>query len=74
MIGKKVEVLVENVSKKGIHNQFWGKTKSNKVVVFHYNKPKNYHYSPPIIMGQLVDVQIVDSDTYTLYGKLIHVK
>ena len=36
-----VEVLVEKKSKKGIENQYWGKTRTNKVVVFSDSQKTN---------------------------------
>lgn len=72
-IGKTVEILVENRSKKGIEHQYWGKTRTNKVVVFvlhnGYDEQKNDK-----LIGQLVDIRIQRVDAYTLYGEFIHAK
>lgn len=67
LINSTVEVLIENRSKKGIENQYWGKTRTNKVVVFpDVNKND--------LIGRLVYVRINKADSYTLFGELIDVK
>jgi len=60
--GKIFEVLVDKKSKKHIENQFSGRTGTNKTVVF---------TSKQNLLGQLVDVKIIRSSTWTLYGELI---
>lgn len=67
MIGEKVEVLVENRSKKGINNQYWGKTRTNKVVVFSYSNSNS-------LIAKLVYIKVKKVDAYTLFGELIDVK
>jgi len=67
MIGKIVEVLVENRSKKGIENQYWGKTRTNKVVVFSDSKNSD-------LIAKLVYVKVKRADAYTLFGELADVK
>ena len=60
--GKIFEVLVDKKSKRNIENQFSGRTGTNKTVVF--TSKKN-------LLGQLVDVKIIKSSAWTLYGELI---
>jgi len=60
--GKTFEVLVDKKSKKNIENQFSGRTGTNKTVVF---------TSKQNLLGQLVDVKIIKSSAWTLYGELI---
>ncbi|MCJ7656944.1 MAG: radical SAM protein, partial [Candidatus Atribacteria bacterium] len=60
--GKTFEVLVDKKSKKHIENQFSGRTGTNKAVVF---------TSKQDLLGQLVDVKIIKSSAWTLYGELI---
>lgn len=67
LIGKIVEVLVENESKKGIKNQYWGKTRTNKVVVFPYSNNDS-------LIAKLVYIKVKKADAYTLFGELIDVK
>lgn len=67
LIGKTVEVLVENRSKKGIENQYWGKTRTNKVAVFPYSNNDS-------LIAKLVYVKVKKADAYTLFGELIDVK
>ena len=57
-----LEVLVDKKSKKHIENQFSGRTGSNKTVVF---------TSKQDLLGQLVNVKIIKSSPWTLYGELI---
>ncbi len=72
IIGKTVEVLVENISKKGIEHQYWGKTRTNKVVVF-FNKHDDYERDESLI-GKLVYINVQRADAFTLYGELVDVK
>ena len=60
--GKTFEVLVDKKSKKHIENQFSGRTETNKTVVF---------ISKQDLLGQLVEVKIIKSSSWTLYGELI---
>jgi tRNA-2-methylthio-N6-dimethylallyladenosine synthase len=53
---------VDKKSKKHIENQFSGRTGSNKTVVF---------TSKQDLLGQLVNVKIIKSSAWTLYGELI---
>ena len=60
--GKIFEVLVDKKSKKNIKNQFSGRTRTNKTVVF---------IGEQDLVGQLVKVKILKSDAWTLYGELV---
>jgi len=60
--GKTFEVLVDKKSKKLIENQFSGRTRTNKTVVF---------TSQQDLLGKLVKVKIIKSSPWTLYGELI---
>lgn len=60
--GEIFEVLVDKKSKRNIENQFSGRTGTNKTVVF--TGKQN-------LLGQLVNVKIIKSTTWTLYGELI---
>jgi len=60
--GEIVDVLVDKKSKKNIENQFSGRTGTNKTVVF---------TSKQNLLGQLVNVKIIKSSAWTLYGELI---
>jgi tRNA-2-methylthio-N6-dimethylallyladenosine synthase len=60
--GEILEVLVDKKSIKHIENQFSGRTGSNKTVVF---------TSKQDLLGQLVNVKIIKSSPWTLYGELI---
>ncbi|GAI17397.1 unnamed protein product, partial [marine sediment metagenome] len=60
--GEILEVLVDKKSKKNIKNQFSGRTGTNKTVVF---------TSKQNLLGQLVNVKIIKSSPWTLYGELI---
>lgn len=60
--GEILEVLVDKKSKKHIENQFSGRTGTNKTVVF---------TSKQNLLGQLVNVKIIKSSPWTLYGELI---
>ncbi|TFG89791.1 MAG: TRAM domain-containing protein [Candidatus Atribacteria bacterium] len=60
--GKIFEVLVDKKSKKNIENQFSGRTGTNKTVVF---------TSKQNLLGKLVEVKIIKSSAWTLYGELI---
>ena len=66
-INKKLEgkiflVLVDKKSKKNIENQFSGRTGTNKTVVF---------TSKQDLLGKCVEVKIIKSSAWTLYGELI---
>jgi tRNA-2-methylthio-N6-dimethylallyladenosine synthase len=66
-INKKLEgeilgVLVDKKSIKNIPNQLSGRTRTNKIVVF---------IGEQELIGQLVEVKILKSDTWTLYGELV---
>jgi len=60
--GKILEVLVDKKSIKNIPHQLSGRTRTNKTVVF---------ISGQEWVGQLVQVKIIKSDTWTLYGELV---
>jgi tRNA-2-methylthio-N6-dimethylallyladenosine synthase len=60
--GEILEVLVDKKSIKNIPNQLSGRTKTNKTVVF---------IGEQELVGQLVEVKILKSDTWTLYGELV---
>ncbi len=60
--GEILEVLVDKKSIKNIPNQLSGRTKTNKTVVFIGDEE---------LVGQLVKVKILKSDTWTLYGELV---
>ncbi len=60
--GEIFEVLVDKKSKRNIENQFSGRTGTNKTVVF--TGKQN-------LLGQLVNVKIIKSSAWTLYGELI---
>jgi tRNA-2-methylthio-N6-dimethylallyladenosine synthase len=60
--GEILEVLVDKKSIKNIPRQFSGRTKTNKAVVF---------IGKQELVGQLVEVKILKSDTWTLYGELV---
>jgi tRNA-2-methylthio-N6-dimethylallyladenosine synthase len=73
LIGKTVEILIENKSKKDVTNQYWGKTRTNKVVVF---LNKNYYERKKCsgLIGKFAEIIIHNVDAYTLYGELVNVK
>ena len=60
--GEILEILVDKKSIKNIPNQLSGRTRTNKTVVFIGNEE---------LIGQLVKVKIINSDTWTLYGELV---
>ena len=60
--GEILEVLVDKKSKKHIENQFSGRTETNKTVVFTGKQD---------LLGKLVNVKIIKSSPWTLYGELI---
>lgn len=59
--------MVENKSKKGIEDQYWGKTRTNKIVVFSYPHNDN-------LLGKFVYVKIKKADAYNLLGDLVEIK
>lgn len=61
-IGKVFEVLVEGVSKRS-HEQLFGRTEQNRVVVF---DRENYH------IGDYVKVKITEATSATLKGETLH--
>jgi len=61
-IGKRVKVLIENISEKD-NNCLMGYTETNKLV--NVKGPKN-------IMGKIVDVEITDCKTWSLDGKYVN--
>jgi tRNA-2-methylthio-N6-dimethylallyladenosine synthase len=63
IIGKKVQVLVEGVSKRN-SDRWFGRTTSNKTVVF---TP-----TPDILIGELVDLVIEETTSATLFGALLN--
>ncbi|MDD4363756.1 MAG: tRNA (N6-isopentenyl adenosine(37)-C2)-methylthiotransferase MiaB, partial [Atribacterota bacterium] len=69
MINNNYEILVENKSKKGLKNQYWGRTRTNKTAVFYHRDEKNNN-----LIGKFVIIKIINTDSYTLYGELIDVK
>ncbi len=71
-VGKIVEILVENKSKKGIKNQYWGRTRTNKVVVFGDKGNSRINNNNPGLLGHFVDVKILQADAYTLYGEMVN--
>ncbi len=71
IVGKTVEILIESRSKKGIENQYWGKTRTNKVVVF---SKKNDFKGNECLVGQMAYVKVQQADSYTLYGDLADVQ
>ena len=60
--GEVLEVLVDKKSNKNIPDQLSGRTKTNKTVVFTGEKE---------LVGQLIKVKILKSDTWTLFGELV---
>ena len=60
--GEILEVLVDKKSIKNISGQLSGRTKTNKTVVFNGEDK---------LVGQLIKVKILESDTWTLYGELV---
>ena len=72
LIGKTLEILVENKSKKGIQYQYWGKTRTNKVVVFPSKHDESS--SSESIIGKLAYIEIQRVDAYTLFGELVDVE
>ncbi len=60
--GEILEILADKKSIKNIPNQLSGRTRTNKTVVFVGNEE---------LVGQLVKVKIINSDTWTLYGELV---
>lgn len=60
MIGKDVEILIEGISKRS-HEQLFGRTSQNKVVIIDRG---NHH------VGEIVHAKIIESSSATLIGKL----
>lgn len=60
-IGKTFQVLVEGYSKRS-HDDFFGRTSQNKVIVF----PKSGHH-----IGDFVNVKVLQSTSATLIGTAI---
>jgi tRNA-2-methylthio-N6-dimethylallyladenosine synthase len=64
-IGKTVSVLVEGLSKRakstGNHHQLTGRSMTDHIVVFD---------APERLIGQIVDVDIQDASSFTLYGRV----
>jgi tRNA-2-methylthio-N6-dimethylallyladenosine synthase len=60
LLGQRVQVLVEGPSKTNA-DRMVGRTRQNKIVVFTGN---NRHH------GQLMNLQIENATSFTLYGKL----
>ena len=60
-IGKTFEVLIEGFSKRS-HEQLFGRTQQNKVVIF----DKNGHR-----VGQYIYVRIKDASSATLFGEVV---
>ncbi len=60
MIGKSVEVLVDEVSRRD-KNKWKGKTRNNKTVVIQADTG---------VLGKVAWVRVYDADSYTLFGKL----
>ncbi|MCK4385162.1 MAG: tRNA (N6-isopentenyl adenosine(37)-C2)-methylthiotransferase MiaB [candidate division Zixibacteria bacterium] len=60
VVGRSLEVLVDDVSKRD--NKMWkGKTRNNKTVVIQKDKD---------ILGTIASVKIHDADSFTLFGRL----
>lgn len=74
MIGKTVEILIEDKSKKDVKNQYWGKTRTNKVVVFINKENREVSHRRNNLIGSFADINIRRVDAYTLYGELVNVK
>jgi len=60
--GEILEILVDKKSIKNIPHQLSGRTRANKTMVF---------IGEEELVGQLVKVKIIKSDTWTLYGELV---
>jgi tRNA-2-methylthio-N6-dimethylallyladenosine synthase len=63
-LGKKVEVLVDEKSRRD-KNRWKGKTRTNQTVIVD---------SPEDILGKIVTMEIIEIDSFTLFGKLQTVK
>ena len=63
-LGQRVEVLVEGLSKNN-DQMLSGKTESNKTVIF---------AGSPSLIGQYVDIEITDAQTWILKGTLLENK
>ncbi len=60
VIGKNVEVLVDEVSRKD-KDRWKGKTRTNKTVVIEADRD---------ILGTIASVKVYDADSFTLFGRL----
>ena len=60
-MGQTIRLLVEGPSKKN-DKVMCGRTSTNKIVLFEGSKE---------LEGQFVDVEIYDTKTWTIYGKLV---
>ena len=60
-LGKKLRIFVEGPSKKN-KDVLSGRTSSNKIVLFEGDKE---------LEGKFVDVEITETKTWTIYGKLV---
>jgi len=60
--GKVVKILVNKKSKKGKEKQLSGRTRTNKTIVFYGNEN---------LISHLVEVKIIKSNTWTLFGELV---
>ena len=60
IVGKSVEVLVDEVSRKD-KDKWKGKTRTNKTVVIQADRD---------ILGKVASVQVCDADSFTLFGRL----
>lgn len=63
---KTLEILVEGHSKKNI-NQLTGRTRTYKIVIFN----KKQKSEEDKLIGKLVNVKIISTGAYTLYGEII---
>ena len=60
LLGRKVEILVEGRSDRGM-NRLMGRTRTNKIVNFE---------GPDALIGQLVDVEVTAANPWALRGAL----
>ncbi len=61
LVGRRVRVLVESVSKRS-GDEMMGRTTSDKPVIF---------AGPSALIGELVDVEVTDAYPHTLFGRLV---